>query len=350
MSEYGLYSWAANAPLTGVCVERGGRYAAFAGGDGCVRIVDLHEKEPRPTVRPLVEGAILALTTDCGATGFLCGADDGVVYRVEAEAGPHELAALDRAWPDLLVSHPSGLIAVADGPQVRLLDAAGRPCRTLGSHPSSVAGLAFDEQARRLAVSHYDGVSLWTLDGQGDEPRRFSHRGSHLSLRWSKNGRYLVTATQEKTLHAWDLETGCDASLGPSFKKTKAHCWSADSTWLLASGSDTVSAWSFQNGGLPAAAPQMLGRHSEHLIGHVCAHPALPLAAVGYNDGGLELVSMATRPQRQCLADETGSPIAGLAWSPEGDHLLGGDSDGGLFAYRLDLERLALLARAQDAG
>ena len=328
-----------------MCVERGGRYAAFAGGDGCVRVVDLLDREPSLSAWSLTTGAVLALVADCREPAFICGADNGAVYRVHAVDGPRELARLTRSWPDQLATHPRGLRAISDGPRVRLLDAGGLTAAELGGHPSTVAGLAFDSSGRRLAVSHYNGVSLWTLDRPCDEPQRLYHRGSHLDLGWSRDERFVVTATQEKTVHAWDLVAGRDTSLGPCINKVKAMSWSADGTWLLASGADTVSGWPFSNGRLPRAAPRMLGRYSEHLVNRVCANPRHALTAAGYNDGGLELVSLAPRPQRRALATAPGSPVTGLAWSPEGNCLLGGDSDGRVFVYRFDTDVLARLAR-----
>ena len=345
MDDYGLDRWTVDAPLTGVCVERSGRYGAFAGGDGCVRIVALLDREPSLVVWSLTQGAVLALTPDCRAPGFLCGADDSAVYQLHAEDGPQELAVLAPSWPDRMVTHPCGLRAIGDGLQVRLLDAEGGPVRVVGEHPSTVAGLAFDDSGERLAASHYNGVSLWTVDGRSHEPQRLFHRGSHLTLTWSRNDRYVVTATQENTIHAWDLVSGQDVSLGPCISKVKSLSWSADGAWLLGSGADTVSGWPFSDGRLPPAAPRMLGRFSEDLINKVCSHPSLALAAVGYNDGGLELVSLAMLPQRRRLVSAPSSPIVELKWSPDGDHLLGGDLNGSLFVYRFDTNSLRHLAR-----
>ena len=345
LSGYTLESWVVDAPLTGVGVERGGRYAAFAGGDGYVRVVDLLDKEPSLSAWSLTRGAVLALVPDCREAGFICGTDDGAVYLVHAADGPRELARFTRSWPDQLAVHPCGLRAISDGPRVRVLDAEERTVAELDRHPSTAAGLAFDSSGRRLAVSHYNGVSLWTLDGQCGEPQRLHHRGSHLDLCWSRDERFVVTATQEKTLHAWDLVSGEDITLGPCINKVKAIGWSADGAWLLASGADTVSGWPFSDGRLPLlTAPRMLGRYSEHLVAKVCTNPRLALTAAGYNDGALELVGLTARPRRHALATAPGSPVAGLAWSPDGSCLLGGDSDGRVFVYRLDSDLLARLA------
>ncbi|MCY4589905.1 MAG: hypothetical protein OXE86_04925 [Alphaproteobacteria bacterium] len=339
-----LDRWAVDAPLTGICVERGGRYAAFAGGDGCVRVVDLQDRELALSALSLTSGAILALVADSRAPAFICGADNGAVYRVHAVEGSRELARFTRPWPDQLATHPCGLRAVSEGPQVRVLDAGGQTVTELGDHPSTVAGLASDSSGRRLAVSHYNGVSLWTLDGRCGEPHRLYHRGSHLDLSWRSDERFVVTATQEKTIHAWDLVSGQDTSLGPCMSKVKSISWSADGSWLLASGTDTVSCWLFSTGRLPPAAPRMLGRYSEHLVARVSANPRHALIAAGYNDGGLDLVSLAPRPQRRALTSAPGSPIAGLAWSPDGNCLLGGDSDGRVFVCRFETDVLARLA------
>ncbi|MCY4231145.1 MAG: WD40 repeat domain-containing protein [Alphaproteobacteria bacterium] len=344
MSGFRLAHWMVDAPLTGVCVERAGRYAAFAGGDGCVRIVDLLNREPSLSVHSLTQDAILAIVPDCRQSGFLCGADDGVVYETDATDGPQELARLARSWPDRLASHPCGLRAVSDGAQVRLLDAEGQTVAELGGHPSTVAGLAFDSSGRRLAVSHYEGVSLWRLDRPCAAPRRLYQRGSHLDLSWSQDDHFLVTTTQENMLHAWDLVSGHDTGLGPCIAKVKSVGWSADGAWLLASGADTVSIWSFSDGHLPPPAPGMLGRYSDHLVARICPSPHLPIVAAGYNDGGLELVSLTARPRVEALASPPGHLVTGLTWSPDGLCLLGGDSDGRIFAYRFDAGWLARLA------
>ena len=188
-------------------------------------------------------------------------------------------------------------------------------------------------------------VPLYGIVADRNRIKLLHHRGSHLNLCWQTDGRFVVTTTQEKMLHAWDLLTGADVSLGPSFNKVKTLGWSADGAWLLASGNDTVSAWLFANGRLPPPAPKMLGRFSEDLVGLVCPHPRLAITAVGYNDGGLELTAISTRSTRLQIGAPPAPPLSALAWSQAGDHLIGGDQDGRLFVYRFDEASLAGLIR-----
>ena len=344
MTDYERQTWAVDAPLTGVAIDRSGALVAFGGGDGSVRIAPLTSGADLKT-KVLIDGAVLSLVPDCEDGAFLAGADDGVVYRIHID-GVERLTRLHQSWPDQLATHAFGLSAVADGSVVRVLNASGTVQRDFDAHPSTIAGMAFDREGSRLAVSHYDGASVWDL-ASGVRTHSLHFRGSHLSLRWRSDGRYLVTATQEKMLHVWDLTNQADASLGPSFNKVKSLGWSADGAWLLAAGNDTISAWSFAEG-LPRPAPSLLGRFSEALIGQVCPHPILSLTAAGYNDGGLDLTALASRAGRHALIKPgTAVPVTDLAWSPDGNHLVGGTRDGRLFIYRFDDDWLARLTRTQ---
>ncbi|MEM7311500.1 MAG: hypothetical protein AAF682_32865 [Planctomycetota bacterium] len=339
MSDDELRDWTVDAPLSAVCVDRAGIVAAFAGGDGAVRICPLGGGDL--VSHSLVDGAVLALAPDWQPGAFLAGADDGGLYRITLE-GSERLLQLPRAFPEHIVTHPGGARAIADGQDIRLLDADGDAIGTLTGHASTVAGLQFDQAGERLAVSHYDGASVWDLSSR-TRTHSLYFRGSHLSLSWQPEGRYLVTATQEKMLHAWALETGEDVSLGPSFLKVRSLGWSADGMWLLAAGNDTVSGWRFHRGLPSSPAAKMLGRYSEDYIGLVCPHPVHGLTAVGYNDGGLELIVTESRSSRRVLTEPGGTAVVAMAWSPDGNHLVGGDKQGRLFVRRFGNDWLARL-------
>ncbi|MEM7251482.1 MAG: WD40 repeat domain-containing protein [Pseudomonadota bacterium] len=341
MIDFECRSWQIDAPLTGVSVDRGGTLAAFAAGDGRLRIASL-PPSPELDIRPLAEGAILSLTPDCEAGAFLAGADDGGVYCVTAHDEGRRLFQLPRAWPDQLATHPAGLRAMGNGPDIQLLDSSGEDIGVMGGHRSTVAGLAFDRDGRQLAASHYDGASVWDISTQS-QTKALHFRGSHLGLSWHTAGRFVVTTTQEKMLHAWDLQTDANVSLGPCFNKVKTLGWSADGDWLIASGNDTVSAWEFSNNRLPLPPPKMLGRFSEQLVGQVCPHPQLPLTAVGYKDGGLELTLISARSEHFALLAPPAPAAVALDWSPSGHYLVGGDQNGRLFVYRFDTDSLARL-------
>ena len=65
------------------------------------------------------------------------------------------------------------------------------------SHPTSVGGLAINPKGKRLAATHYNGVSLWWLAAQDGQPTVLEWKGSHLQVAWSPDGDYVLTAMQE---------------------------------------------------------------------------------------------------------------------------------------------------------
>ena len=78
--------------------------------------------------------------------------------------------------------------------------------------PSTVGGLAFAPKGLRLAVSHYNGVSLWFPNAQA-APDKLEWKGSHHEVAYSADGRFLVTAMQEPALHGWRREVFGEAAL-----------------------------------------------------------------------------------------------------------------------------------------
>ena len=82
------------------------------------------------------------------------------------------------------------------GRDVRSSEHGGRP----GVHP----------KGRRLAAAHYGGASLWSAKAGSQKPKSLAWAGSHLSLTWSPDGKYIVTATQENDLHGWRVSDGAD--------------------------------------------------------------------------------------------------------------------------------------------
>lgn len=95
---------------------------------------------------------------------------------------------------------------------VSLIRPAKRPPRP-GDHPSTVTGLAFNPKGKRLAVSHYGGVTLrWT--GKLDQgAAHLQWRGSHIGVTWSPDGTTVLTAMQERELHGLRLTDRHDMSM-----------------------------------------------------------------------------------------------------------------------------------------
>ena len=136
--------------------SRDSRSAAFALGDGTVRIVRLADRETWDSVE-VHDGAALALSADTGSTGFVSGGDDGQLRRIDAAGTVTDIAKFGMKWVEQVAVHAAekgaGQIAASVGKAVHLYDHAGQKIKEW-THPSSVTGLAFDAKGKRVAASH----------------------------------------------------------------------------------------------------------------------------------------------------------------------------------------------------
>src|SRR5262249_14419504 len=97
-------------------------------------------------------------------------------------------AALDRSRGGLPRPRgPAGALAWSAGREACVRTAKGSE-RTL-EVPSTVGGLAFAPKGLRLAIAHYNGLTLWFANAQS-EPERLQWKGSHLEVVVSPDGRF----------------------------------------------------------------------------------------------------------------------------------------------------------------
>src|SRR5207248_9170237 len=133
----------------------------------------------------------------------LTGGDDG---KVVATGSDGECVTIftdaGRRWIDNVACGPQAALAWSAGKQAFVRSERSGE-RTLQA-PSTVGGLAFAPKGLRLALAHYNGVTLW-FPGAQSEPQLLPWKGSHLHLAFSHDGQFLVTSMQEPTLHGWRL-------------------------------------------------------------------------------------------------------------------------------------------------
>ena len=157
--------------------------------------------------------------------------------------------------------------------QVFARDAKGE-VRTLTA-PSSVRGLAFLPKGYRLAISHYNGASLW-FPNAAAKPEALNWKGSHLDITVSPDGRFVVTAMQENALHAWRLPDKNDMRLSGYPAKTRSLSWSNDGHWLATSGAEGRHRLAVQGQGrTDGQAPRECGVRAAK-VSRVACHPKGP--------------------------------------------------------------------------
>src|SRR5215472_9613611 len=258
--------------------------AAFVLGEEAVRLVG-RDGEPRRVA--IHGGAILAAA--CDGQRFVTGGDDGKVMATD-RAGRSSEIAVDRKqrWIDQ-VAISSGAIAWSAGKQAFVKTAKGE-ARAI-ELPSSAGGLAFAPKGLRLAIAHYNGATLW-FPNAAAEPERLAWKGSHLAVTFSPDGKFLVTAMQEPTLHGWRLADGKHMRMAGYAGKVRSLGWTADGDWLATGGSNQLILWPFTGKDGPMGrTPRMLAP-AQTLATVVACHPKEPVVAVGYADGLALLVRL----------------------------------------------------------
>ena len=270
----------AGAPVTAAAFV--GSSPVLALGDGCVLFAGPGD-ERRIVAHP--EGAILVAARACGA--LATGGDDGRVVLIAADGVADEIAHEKGKWIDALAARADGAVAWSTGKQVFARDAKGE-VRTLTA-PSTVRGLAFFPKGYRLAVSRYNGASLWFPNAAAPADELY-WKGSHLDVTVSPDGRFVVTAMQENALHAWRIADKKDLRLSGYPAKPRSLSWSSDGHWLATSGAEAGIVWPFNSKEGPVnKAPLECGVRPAK-VSYVAFHPKSSVLAQGYADGMILLV------------------------------------------------------------
>lgn len=328
-------SLATDAPVAACAFSRDGSTVAFALGDGQVRLLPADIAAPTPTAAaPLHGGAVLALIADPAGDGFVSGGDDGRVLRIAPDGSATELLAQKGKWVEHLAAHRNGAVAIGVGRTMFV--AKDGEVREFGPHQSTVAGLDFSKDGSRVACAHYGGITVWSIGQVILPPRKLAWRGSHVALKWSTDGKFIATGTQENDIHVWRVAQATDMRMQGYPAKVKSLSWTADARFLYTSAQPVFTAWPFSGKGPEGKPPLQFGDEGAGLITVVAAHPAAEFVAGGYDSGELQLGDIkAKRSVVLKMADS--SAITCLAWAPDGFRLAVGNERGDLQV--IDLKR-----------
>src|ERR1700761_112290 len=301
-----------------------GDSAAFVGAEENIFVV---AGEAEPSAVAVHGGGILCATSD-GAR-IVTGGDDGKVVGLNAK-GEVSVIATDpkRRWIDNVALHPDGAVAWSAGKTAFIRGAKDQE-KSLDV-PTTVGGLAFAPKGLRLAVAHYNGVTLW-FPNMAATPEFLPWAGSHLAVTFSPDNKFLVTAMHEAALHGWRLADNRHMRMTGYPGRVRSFAWSAGGKGLVTSGADTVSIWPFASKDGPMGKEPAMGAPLQARVSVVASHPKNDILAAAYSDGTILMVRM--EDGAEILVRRNGTPpVAALAWNAKGTLLAFADEngDGGL--------------------
>ena len=307
-----------------------GRHFAVALGDGSLAVGSWEDTASPPQLTRRPHHRVAAVAVRAFGDGFVSAGQDGTVWLTPAGAPQSATRIWSSAgdWIEALLVHEgAGLIAAASARSLVVLASDGIP-RLQCEFEETISGLAFDRDGQRLAVSGYGGVSLVEL-ATGTVEHRLTWKGAHIGVTWSPDNRYVVSATQEKELHIWDLVTMRDFRMGGYPRKTHQMAWTADGQMLACSGADVVTAWPFKGSGPEGRPPVEIGFVFGATVTAVAAHPVQNIVAAGYSSGSV-LLGATVKGEALIARSRTKWPVTALAFSPDGSRLIAVDQAGGI--------------------
>jgi WD40 repeat protein len=192
--------------------------------------------------------------------------------------------------------------------------------------PSTVAGLCFAPKGLRLAIAHYNGASLW-FPNAAAAPTKFEWKGSHLAVTISPDGKFLMTAMQESTLHGWRITDAKNMRMSGYSARVRSMNWTADGKFLATSGSEQLILWPFDGKDGPMGRQPTMLAPSSSRVAVVACHPKQPVVATGYADGRVILVRIDDGALIEAR-EADGQPVSALGWDGAGRILAFGTESG----------------------
>jgi WD40 repeat protein len=269
------------------------------------------------------DGAILASSSD--GSRIVTGGDDGKLVSTDAD-GAHEVIATDdkKRWIDQVALGPDGAVAWSAGKTAHVRTKKGE-LRSFEA-PSTVAGLCFAPKGFRLAIAHYNGATLWFPNASA-KPETLEWKGSHLAVTFSPDGKFLMTAMQEATLHGWRIADAKDMRMSGYSARVRSLSWTADGDYLATSGSEQLILWPFDGKDGPMGRQPKLMAQASSRVAVVACHPRQPVAAAGFADGAVQLVRIDDGALIQARQAD-GQPVSALGWDSTGQILAFGTEAG----------------------
>jgi WD40 repeat protein len=340
-----LHVWdvASGSPVAEIELESGmmdsaitgdGARVATASADGLARIWDI-----RPAMRVLqvVDRAFDAAFSPDGSRIATTGLD-GLLRlwtasgKLVAQTRPHNLGAaeivFDRSGAQIAAIALDGTVEVGDAASATLRVFHGQWGRNPTGAPDSPSVIghlpprgAFSPDGRRFAtpsaVAHQAGI--WDVASGAQVTPPLQHDGPVLMVRWSPDGRRVITAGADATARIWDAATG--AAIGAPLAHPAGHqvttaLFTPDGKRIVTLCTDSnVRLWD-ASGALQA----VLSGHAGYLVGAAISPDGTLLVSYS-NDHSARLWNLATGTLAAPPL-EHGDWVVDAGFSPDGARLV----------------------------
>jgi WD40 repeat protein len=242
-----------------------------------------------------------------------------------------------RAWVDRMAWSPTqNLLAFSVGKYVQVWDSdSGEIVVTLNFDDSSVLGLTWHPDGKRLTVAGYQGIKIWTADDWDDDPYLVPIASASLAIAWSSDGKYIASGNMDQTVTVLEWGNASPWVMQGFPGKVRQVVWShvgaqVGTPLLAAVSAEGIIVWERQVDQPDTWGNRLLLEHAGNVRSVQFQPNTQLLASVGVDDQVNLWFGANTLAQKLDGAPQ-GSTC--LAWNPGGNQVAAGGEHGELYIW-----------------
>ena len=215
-------------------------------------------------------------------------------------------------------------LAVGTSDGIRLHDSADLSIMTSLGDQTFITALDWSSQENKIVSGNFDGIiEIWNVN-TGQLVQNFQgHSRRITSVKWSPNSEYIASGSWDNTVKIWDAQTGDllhTFQIGISLTRPYSVSWNPTSNRIAVQGQGEISIWDGVSG------ERLLHWVYNREIPSLKWSPDGEVIATGNSEGEVKLWN-ATNGELIATLEIGRGVVHALAWSPE-SNLLASHSTG----------------------